>query len=1056
MKHDLGCELSERGRSDLRYAIAAVLFALAAAGAAPAEASEPHDQPRVEVTTIRPNRFPVGNFGNFGGWDGWRSGGSGWGSFDTTGPSDTGQHYEAAAPKPGRPGEDPRYKCEYGRGNPIYLSNANKIEEDTDFADNDVEMPLFFQRTYNRNGGAMWGGVLGSRWTTSFDYQLERIAGAIHRPDGTVLYFDNESTVDGKMMELKPDPVRYLDYYDIPGGTYGLRMHRGDGVVETYEPTTIEGIFRIASIKSARGVGWTFSYGGSGGEQTQPSAVTHTSGKSVRLEYAGGKLRKVWDTAGNLYQYGGDAYAGSHYVTYPDGMTLTYHYSQEDGVPAMQAESELTGKSYDGVRYSRFRWADVATGQGSYRVPVSSEHAAGVEKYQFQYVLQNTTGSVTSVVETNPLGKTATYQFDEGKLLSTTGHPSPSCIGTVSSISYDANGNRDKVTDARGIVTDFDYSAGGRLQRKTEAVGTAQQRATEYRWDPVRTWMLESKTAGQAQINYTYNGDERLAEVVQRNLSANGVAGQERRTTYAYTYHPNGKVATITVDGPLSGPGDAITSNYSAAGELLSVANSLGHAVAYSSYNGLGLPGRVTGVNGDITEYDYDVRGRVTAERRVTAAGTAETRYRYAHGLLAATTSPDGVETRYLYDAARRLTDEYRSEGDGWYSRRRYVLNNASQPTSVEVSRANYPPDTALYGNVDGILREGNQYILSGWACATGMNDSVDVQMFAGNAAVATVRADATSEPAIAGHCGTQRDRYRFRIPLSLELRQQYGGQALSVWAISPTGAATANVRLNGSGVHAVPAAAVIGDINAITNDGQWNYFVEGWACSVGVSAPIEVSLFAGAPYGGGGSVVGGRSRADIAGDAGVQQACESGVNAHRFRIPLPVSVRRQFGGQRIYVHGISPVGRGDPTLNSSGNFTIPAAIDNAELVSYQAPAHMISGDVRTITVQMRNTGNLIWGTAETGNYYLGKDSVLYAQPERIAIAGPVAPGQIATFSYNFRAGRTPTSQSIRVPFGGRMIGDGSGWFGPAAEIRYITVEDPTKHCTGTICENPR
>lgn len=1052
MKHDLGCELSERGRRDLRCAIGAVLFALAATTGASAQEAlpPPHNLERVPVTTGRPSRVPIGLFS---GWSGWRSGGSGWGSFDTTGPSDNGESYGQSEPKPGTPGEDPRFKCEDGRGNPIYMSNANKIERDLDFADNDVEAPLFFERIYNRNGR---GGIAqlfgtGSTWFTNFDYQYEDWQFAARRPDGTTIYFNSEAVGD-RHMELKPDPVRYVVHHD--NGTFTL--HRGDGVVEVYESAGSGGFTRVLEIKNKRGVGWTFSYGGTGGQEQQPSAITHTSGKKIRIEYANHRVSKVWDTAGNLYQYTGDSLQGSSSVIYPDGMNLTYHYSQEDGMPAGQGQLELTGKSYDGVRYSRFRWASAASGWENMRVPVSSEHAGGVEKFQFRYTIKGGTGSIESVEETNPLGKKATYRFDDGKLLSTTGHPTASCIGTVSSITYDDNGNRDKVTDARGIVTDWDFSAGGRPLRKTEASGTAQQRTTEYRWDPARTWLLESKLLGQAQINYHYNDDQRLAEVTERNLSANGVAGQERKTTYAYTYHANGKLATATVDGPLAGSGDASTSSYSAAGELLSVANSLGHTVSYANYNGLGLPGRVTGVNGDVTEYDYDVRGRIVAERKLTQAGTAETRYRYAHGLLAATTSPDGVETRYLYDAARRLTDEYRSEGDGWYSRRRYVLNNASQPTSVEVSRVNYPPDTALYGNVDGIQREGNQYIVSGWACATGMNDSIDVQLFAGATAVATVRADAASEPAIAGHCGTQRDRYRFRIPLSLELRQQYGGQALSVWAISPTGAAAANVRLNGSGAHTVPAAAVIGDINAITNDGQWNYFVEGWACSVGVSAPIEVSLFAGGPYGGGGAVVGGRSRADIAGDAGVQQACESGVNAHRFRIPLPVSVRRQFGGQRIYVHGISPVGRGDPTLNSSGNFTMPAAIDNAELVSYQAPAHMISGDVRTITVQMRNTGNLIWGTAETGNYYLGKDSVLYAQPERIAIAGPVAPGQVASFSYTFRAGRTPTSQSIRVPFGGRMIGDVSGWFGPAAEIRYITVEDPTKHCTGTICENPR
>jgi YD repeat-containing protein len=1057
MKHDLGCELSARGKHDLRYAIGAVLFAVAALGAGPVTAQDAGLRPPVNqdrVTAFAPSlRRP--SQGGWGGWDGMRHGASSFGGgYDTTGPSDTAQSYDYATPKPGTPGEDPSFKCEYGRGNPIYMSNGNKIEQELDFSDNDVELPLFFERTYNRNGGLIWGGVTGSLWITSFDYRLERAPGAVHRPDGTTLYFDNES-VDGKMMELKPDPVRYLDYYDIPGGTYGIVLHRGDGIVEMYEPTTISDYFRIAQIKNPRGVGWTFSYGGTGGGEMQPSAVTHTSGKKVRLEYANGNLSKVWDTAGNLYQYGGDPSLGSNYVVYPDGVNITYHYSQEDGVPAIQAQNELTGKSFDGVRYSRFRWADVSAVGFTARLPISSEHTGGVEKFQFGYTLKDNVGSIVSVEETNPLGKKATYRFEDGKLLSVTGHPSPSCAGSVSSITYDANGNRDKVTDARGIVTDFDLSPGGRVLRKTEATGTPQQRVTESRWDPMRAWMLESKIPGEAQINYVYNGDERLAEVVERNLSSNGTTGQERKTTYAYTYHSNGKLASVIVDGPLPGNGDASTSTYSAAGELLTIGNSLGHTVSYTNYNGLGLPGKVTGVNGDVSEFDYDVRGRVIAERRVTAAGTAETRYRYAHGLLAATTSADGVETRYVYDAARRLTDEYRQEADGWYSRRHYALNAMSQPTTVEVSRANFTPETRVTGSVDGLTREGNQYSLSGWACATGMRDSIDVHVYAGGSFLASTRAEWASEPAVAASCGTQASRYRFRVPLSLEMRQQRGGQTMTVYGISPTGVGADNLVLNGSGAYAIPAAAIAGQIGGITDDGQWNYFVEGWACSVGVSTPIEVHLYAGGPYGGGGTMVG-NYRADVEAGAAVQQVCESNSTAHRFRIALPLSVRRQFGGQQIHIHGISPVGMGNPVLGGSGAYTIPAVVNNSEIVSYQAPAHMISGNTTTITVQVRNTGNVIWNAPGGDTYYLGKDSVLYAQPERIAVAGQVAPGQIATFTYSFQAGRTPTSQQIRVPFGGRMIGDAAGWFGPAAEIRYISVEDPTGHCTGRICEDPR
>ena len=150
-------------------------------------------------------------------------------------------------------------------------------------------------------------------------------------------------------------------------------------------------------------------------------------------------------------------------------------------------------------------------------------------------------------------------------------------------------------------------------------------------------------------------------------------------------------VASLTMDGPLAGAGDAVTYNYDKLGNLTSVVNSLGHSVVYSDHNGLGMPGRVVGANGEITDYTYDARGRTTRVRTYPdGSNAADTTYVYsANGTLASITAPDGTVTSFSYDAALRLTeqfigtDAYASFGPP-VEMQRYRYNKASDVVEVE------------------------------------------------------------------------------------------------------------------------------------------------------------------------------------------------------------------------------------------------------------------------------------------------------------------------------------------------------------------------------------
>lgn len=595
--------------------------------------------------------------------------------------------------------------CDTLKSNPINISNGAKVEDEIDFSSAVTEMPLYFERHYNSRTYS--GGILGEGWTTNLEYKfgwdgIDKID--LYRPDGRQLHFTRQAGSD-RWTEDAPDSAAYITR-DLPTNTF--KHFTSNGLVETYAAIGAgSGSYQpylISEIKNKANVGWTFTYGPNtyGSGYRQPIAVTHTSGKTMTLTWQNKRVIAVTDPAGNSYQYSyqnvfTDAqdplhnYFALSTITMPDGMVKQYHYAFNQG--------GLIGKSINGIRYStfgyqRYEWMvyDGAGNGGPATVyhASSSEHAGGVERSTFEYTLKldDQSGRIIATKETNPLGKQATYNFVDGKLISTIGHASGSCPSSYKEKTYDANGFPDIVSDFNGILTNFDYAPDGKILREVAAAGTPQQKVTDYIWNERR---LPSKVTvqGQLESSYTYDDKEKLTSVTAKNISTTGVPGQTRTTSYTYTRHPNGLIATVKVDAPAPGDGDSETFTYDVEGNLTSLKNSLNHTISYANYNGLGQPGRVIGANGEVIDYGYDSRGRLTLIRNYfDGTNPADTKFKYnLNGLLESKTTPDGIEIKYVYDNARRLLREYRRIADGTYIQKRYTYNNASLVTSIVTER---------------------------------------------------------------------------------------------------------------------------------------------------------------------------------------------------------------------------------------------------------------------------------------------------------------------------------------------------------------------------------
>lgn len=570
-------------------------------------------------------------------------------------------------------------------------------------------MPLFLERVWNYN--TLTVTLFGYNWTSNFDYRLGFGTNSAFGPSGTcyarpsVPACTNTGTYteiyshrpDGRIIKFVKNPSTGVYWEDRPNPISKIVREADGKWLLTFEDNLSE-LYTSGGlpvwVQDEHGLRWNYTYGGLQGTQVQ--RVTHTSGRYVQFIWIDDELREIRDPGGNAYTftyYNQKVTPGLHTlksVTLPGApaTTITYHYAGEAGESSVGG---LTGKSYAGVRYSTFGYAGGRA--------VSTKHAGDVENHTFSYTA-GPNGELTTTV-TNPLGKQTTYDFLDTKLLAITGHPSAHCPSLMGSdFTYDANGFRDKATDFNGNVTDYDYNAKGQLLKKVEALGKPEARTTTYAWNSAANrvdsvtiaGLVNGVIAGHSKEDYAFHTDGRLKSTKVTNLKDIGVTNQSRTTTYEYVKHPNGMLATMTVDGPLTGTGDAVVYSYDTYGNLTSVKNDLDHTVTYSNYNALGQPRRVTGQNGELTDYVYDARGRTTDVKNYINGAWHTTTYKYnAAGLLEGVTRPDGQTRSYVYDAARRLLREYEAESATVYAQKRYTYNNASLITRIDTERTTTP-----------------------------------------------------------------------------------------------------------------------------------------------------------------------------------------------------------------------------------------------------------------------------------------------------------------------------------------------------------------------------
>ena len=365
-------------------------------------------------------------------------------------------------------------------------------------------------------------------------------------------------------------------------GTFTLASEERS--VETYDSAGFP-----LTVKNEQGVGWTFNWSAA----HYLSSVVHNSGRAVNFTWSGNVLASVTDPAGSVYSFSYIANkfgTGQHLLTQTNqpgttgsgtiAIARTYHYEDT------RFPWALTGVTLNNNRYSWFSYDAGARA-------IETRHTGTSDRYTFSYTVDGA-GKVVTATVTNPLGRQTTHTFANGLPVSSSSAATASCPGSIVQTSYDGNGNPSRYVDERGIATDTVYSALGQLQQRTEnatQIG-GPARTTTYAWDD-NNRRVRMTTSGYRQVDTAYTANGRIASETVTTLSTIGGYGRALSTTYSYSTQANGLLSQMVVSGPL--PGNTVTYNYNATGDLISVVNALGHTTTYGNYNALGLPGTVTG-----------------------------------------------------------------------------------------------------------------------------------------------------------------------------------------------------------------------------------------------------------------------------------------------------------------------------------------------------------------------------------------------------------------------------------------------------------------------------
>jgi YD repeat-containing protein len=407
-------------------------------------------------------------------------------------------------------------------------------------------------------------------------------------------------------------------------------------------------------------------------------------------------------------------------VTYGDGSQVSYSYNETSLAPAGSI-ALLTGVWRNGSRSDKYSYDSAGRA-------VSSERPGGVARYELSLSHASDISSVTG-----PDGVVNSYFFQTlhglPRLTRQSQPAGSGCSAASSAQEYDANANVIRRDDFTGLRSCHAYDLSRNLETsRVEGLVNTQicstvtpvnaalpsgSRKISTTWHP--DWRLPVKIAEPRRLTtHVYNGQPdpfagnavascapasaKLPDgkpiavlcktVEQATYDAGGAAGfaavldtSVPNRVWSYTYNEFGQV--LTSRDPR---GNTTTNTYYTTttadytrGDLEKTIGALPtHATRFTKYNPMGQVLQSIDANNVVTDYTYDLRGRLKTQ---TTAGQSTTYEYWPTGQLKRVTQPDTSYVAYEYDPAQRLV----AVADNLGNRIEYTLDNSGRQREERV-----------------------------------------------------------------------------------------------------------------------------------------------------------------------------------------------------------------------------------------------------------------------------------------------------------------------------------------------------------------------------------
>lgn len=345
----------------------------------------------------------------------------------------------------------------------------------------------------------------------------------------------------------------------------------------------------------------------------------------------------VMDGEGNIQTLTYDAFDALKSSLTPEGVQKNFVYNANNKLEKSETILDATTKLTETTSYDVL---DEVTG--------STVGSSDTDK-RIMSVTRDLNGNIATTTDARGLMTKYVYdEFEKVTEIRLVIDTNDSSKDIVTKYAYDANGNKIKITDAKGNVTTFSYDTYDRAVSSTDAHGTV----TSYVYDKVgnitATTVIDKNNTVLSRAATTYN---ELGKTLTQSIID---PKNNTPRTLKFSYDKNGNILTKT-----DALGNVTVSVYDSRNQLIESADILWNKITLVyDKRGLVTSKTITGSDGTnlTTAYVYDKDGRKTKETNAKEQNKIFTYNKL--GQVVETTDEAGNKTRYTYDVFGNVLSE--------------------------------------------------------------------------------------------------------------------------------------------------------------------------------------------------------------------------------------------------------------------------------------------------------------------------------------------------------------------------------------------------------------